>query len=161
MGFRNHLIAYHIEHGTTGHTQQRRKEHPGQTSQDETYPYSKHFQQRDSGRYGKRPAETHANHQQRRDNHHPFGYILQRDTYSNRIGIRKIVFVEHNPGSHPFWKLMDGYCDNEHHYPVNGGVPFMLLDVKTGKMMKVRSEIVQHSDKRHSGCDTGNHLPPP
>ena len=161
MGFGNHLVAHHIEHCTSGKSQQ----HGQHSLRDGAKPITEHhahnLEQADCRGDEKCAKRLHPGKQQRRNHHHTFGNVLQRDAKRHRPGIAQVgSVVESHTCRHAFGQLVYGNSHHKQHDAVDAAVLAVLFRLDAGDVVKVRRSIVEHVEEQRTKHHAHNHHPP-
>ena len=140
--FGNHLVAHYVEHGAAGEGEHRGQNMVVNRSQPVSDPNANHFKgcNRNGNHDGAELA--HARNEQRGDNHHLFGNVLDGDSESHGPSVVQVFGIEPDAGRNPFGEFVQGYRHHKKERLVELCVVLVFFGVKSGNGVQMRCYFV-------------------
>ena len=142
VGFRDHFIADHIEHGAACKGQGKGENGLGYRYGKVTQEGAENFNHARAQGQQERPPGRNTCQQQRGNNDHPLRYVLQRNAYGNGQCGSMVAGTKSYAGGNAFGEIVDSDGHHKEHNFRNVAVR-VGLRFHAGQLMQVRSETVQ------------------
>ena len=161
MGFGNHLVRCHIQHGTAGKAQHHGQHGGRHRAQGKAHPNAHNLQQTDGQRNEERAHHAHASHQQRRNDDHTLGNVLQAQTQRNAPRSRLLLRARHaDARRNALGQLVQSNGHDKEHHTTQACARSMAFRVEPRNMMQMGRKQVQHVKERRTAHHAQRHQPP-
>lgn len=163
--FGNHLIADYIEHSAAGNSGDSGQECGREIADKEAYEDTHNLHHSDSEAHGDDFGVTNANHQQRSDDDHALGDILQCNRDGNRVGVADIGAVKNDAGSEPLGEFVNSNGNDKEQHAVDAFIELavrllvVIAVVDPGDVVEMRGDLVEHGDEEHAERHPDERLP--